>query len=52
MFARDAARKMIKTLKPGDRVAIFTSTGAVPLDFTNDPAKTEAALMSVKPANP
>src|ERR1017187_5642945 len=48
-FARDAARKMLKTLKPADRVGFFTSSGEVMLDFTAGRAKIEEALLKLRP---
>ena len=50
--ARDAAKKMIKTLKPTDRVGVFTSSGQVMLDFTADRAKIEEALMKLREGKP
>jgi VWFA-related protein len=43
---------MLKTLKPADRVAVFTSSGSVTLDFTADRAKIEEALMKLRPGKP
>ena len=51
-YARDAARKMLKTLKPADRVSVFTSSGQVMLDFTADRAKIEEALLKLRPGKP
>jgi len=51
-YARDAARKILPTLKPGDRVAVLTSTGNVKLDFTSDRAKIEQALMGLREGRP
>ncbi len=51
-YARDAARKMVKTLKPADRVGVFTSSGEVTLDFTADRARIEAALLKLRPGKP
>jgi VWFA-related protein len=50
--ARDAARKMIKTLKPADRVGVFTSSGQVTMDFTADRAKIEESLMKLREGRP
>jgi hypothetical protein len=47
-YVRDSARKLLKTLKPADRVAVFTSTGFVTLDFTDDRSKVEEALMKLR----
>jgi len=51
-FARDAAKKMLATLKPADRVAVITSTARVLLDFTDDRAKVVDALMRLRPGDP
>jgi VWFA-related protein len=48
MFVRDAARKVIQTLKPSDRIGLFTSTGFVSVDFTDDRAKIEEALSKLR----
>jgi VWFA-related protein len=50
--SRDAAKKMIKTLKPTDRVGVFTSSGQVMLDFTSDRAKIDEALMKLREGKP
>ncbi|HUB80725.1 MAG TPA: VWA domain-containing protein [Bryobacteraceae bacterium] len=50
-FVRDSARKMLQTLKPADRVAVFTTTGFVTLDFTEDRSKVEAALLKLRPGD-
>jgi VWFA-related protein len=50
--SRDAAKKMIKTLKPTDRVGVFTSSGQVTLDFTADRAKIDEALMKLREGKP
>jgi VWFA-related protein len=47
IWARDAARRYIATLKPSDRVAILTTTGETALDFTADRAKLEQALLKL-----
>jgi VWFA-related protein len=49
---RDAASKYLQTsLKPGDRVAIYTSSGRYNLDFTQDHDKLQEALshLSINP---
>jgi VWFA-related protein len=51
-FARDAAKKMLATLKPADRVAVITSSATVLLDFTEDRTKIEDALMRLRPGDP
>jgi VWFA-related protein len=58
VWARDAARRYIATLKPADRVAILTTTGRTALDFTSDRVALEQALLKLqtstfaKPARP
>jgi VWFA-related protein len=48
--ARDAAdRYLTRTLNPADRVAIFTSSGHVNLDFTDDRSKLHEALFNLRP---
>lgn len=47
--ARDAAQKNFKTLRPTDRVAIFTVSGQNNLDFTDDQAKMREALTRMIP---
>ena len=42
---------MLKTLKPADRVGVFTSSGSVMLDFTADRAGIEEALMKLRPTH-
>jgi VWFA-related protein len=51
-YVRDSARKMLKTLKAADRVAVITSSGRVALDFTDDRSQVEAALMKLRPGDP
>ena len=47
---RDAAgRYLDEKLQPGDRAAIFTSSGKYQLDFTDDRAKLHASLLNLKP---
>jgi VWFA-related protein len=41
---RDAVARQIGELQPGDRVAIFTSSCSVAVDFTNDRPKLQEAL--------
>jgi VWFA-related protein len=51
--ARQAAlRHMEQTLKPTDRVAIFTLSGHVSLEFTDDRALQKTALQRIMPATP
>lgn len=47
---RDAAVKYLAArMKPGDRVALLTSSGLNQVDFTDDPAKLHDALMKLQP---
>jgi len=46
---RDAATRHLATLQPADRAAIFTTSGMVVLDFTNDRARLNEALLRVQP---
>lgn len=46
---RQAAERHIATLRPTDRVAIFSTSGQTRLDFTDDRAKLHEALMSLQP---
>ncbi|HLY59895.1 MAG TPA: VWA domain-containing protein [Terriglobia bacterium] len=47
---RDAADHYLATqMKPGDRVAIFTSSGQNQVDFTDDRAKLHDALLTLQP---
>lgn len=46
---RDAATRHLGTLRPADRAAVFTTSGLVVLDFTNDRAKLNEALLRVRP---
>jgi VWFA-related protein len=52
VYSRDAALKFLDTLRPGDRVAIFTTSGSVMLDFTYDRAKLREALLKLRPSQP
>jgi len=47
--ARDAAKRHLTSLPPGDRAAIFTLSAKVMLDFTNDGAKLNDALQRIRP---
>lgn len=49
MPVRDAADRHLKTLEPTVRAAIFTTSGQVMLDFTDDHQKLHAALMRLFP---
>lgn len=46
--ARNAAAHHLSKLQPEDRAAIYTTSGQVTLDFTNDPDKLEQALKSLR----
>jgi VWFA-related protein len=49
VYTRDAAgRYLDANLKPGDRVAIFTASGADQLDFTDDRQKLHEALLKLR----
>ncbi|MGA7416143.1 MAG: hypothetical protein WBW33_37080 [Bryobacteraceae bacterium] len=48
MFVRKAAMTFLDTLKPGDRVAVFTTSGLVALDFTLDRVKLREALLRLQ----
>jgi VWFA-related protein len=50
VYSRDAALKFLDTLQPADRMAIFTTSGEVMLDFTFDRAKLKAALLKLRAA--
>jgi len=44
-----AERNIQKTLSPSERIAVFTTSGSVSLDFTNDLAKVHEALGRITP---
>lgn len=46
--ARDAAARHFSRLQPDDRAAIFTTSGQVTQDFTNDSAKLQQALKTLR----
>ncbi|MGC1647701.1 MAG: VWA domain-containing protein, partial [Candidatus Sulfotelmatobacter sp.] len=46
--ARDAAARHFSRLQPGDRAAIFTTSGQVTQGFTNDSAKLQQALKTLR----
>jgi VWFA-related protein len=46
---RMAAERHIATLRPTDRVAIFSTSGQTTLDFTDDRAKLHDALLRLQP---
>jgi VWFA-related protein len=47
--ARDAAARHLGALKAGERAAVFTTSGAVVVDFTDDREKLLASLGQLKP---
>jgi VWFA-related protein len=47
--ARDAAARHLGALKAGERAAVFTTSGAVVVDFTEDGEKLLASLRQLKP---
>jgi VWFA-related protein len=47
--ARDAADRHMRSLRPTDRAAIFTTSGRTTLDFTDDRAKLHQALFELQP---
>lgn len=47
--ARDAAARRLGALKAGERAAVFTTSGAVVVDFTEDGEKLLASLRLLKP---
>jgi VWFA-related protein len=47
---RDAAdHYLVANMQPGDRIALFTSTGQNQVDFTDDRAKLHDALLTLRP---
>ncbi len=46
---REAASRHFATLRPTDRAAIFTTSGLITLDFTDDHAKLNETLRRLKP---
>jgi VWFA-related protein len=51
-YVREAARKFLDTLRPADRVGIFTTSGLITVDFTYDRAKLREALLRIGPGAP
>jgi VWFA-related protein len=47
--ARDAADKHLSSLRPTDRVALFTTSGQNTVDFTDDRLKLHQALLNLQP---
>ena len=50
--AREAADLQLKSLEPGARVALFTTSGRTTLDFTDDSEKLRQTLLLVRPSPP
>jgi VWFA-related protein len=46
---KDAAQRHFNTLRPTDRAAIFTTSGLITLDFTDDRTKLQGMLVRVQP---
>jgi VWFA-related protein len=46
---RNAAMKHLDALAPGDRAAVFTTSGIVMLNFTDDRTQLQAALLRINP---
>ncbi|HEY4934268.1 MAG TPA: VWA domain-containing protein [Terriglobales bacterium] len=46
---RNAAMKHLDSLSPGDRAAVYTTSGIVMQDFTDDRAKLRATLLRINP---
>jgi VWFA-related protein len=46
---RDAAGRILATLEPTDRAAIFTTSGRTTIEFTNDRAKLHETLLKLRP---
>ena len=44
-----AAEKVLAAAQPADRIALFTGSGAVTVDFTTNREKLKAALAQIKP---
>ena len=48
--AREAASRLLATsMRPADRAAIYTTSGQVTLEFTNDQAKLQETLLRLRP---
>jgi hypothetical protein len=47
--ARDAAIRHFATLRPTDRAALFTTSGLITVDFTDDHSALTSALLKLKP---
>ncbi len=49
MYSQQAARKVLGSLREGDRFALFTTSGQVEQDFTADRTKLEQAVQRIRP---
>ena len=50
--AREAAwRRMSSSVRPTERIAVYTTTGMTALDFTDDRDKLHQALLAIRPQN-
>jgi VWFA-related protein len=47
--ARDAAQRHLTSLQGGDHAGIFTLSGTIALDFTDDQSKLREALLHIRP---
>ena len=52
VYSRNATLKLLDTLQPSDRAAVFTPSGEVEIDFTGDRAKLREGLLKIRPASP
>jgi VWFA-related protein len=52
VYSRDAALKFLDVLQPADRIAIFTTSNEVKLDFTSDRTRLREALLRIRPPFP
>jgi VWFA-related protein len=48
--AKAAALRHLSSLPPSDRIAIFSTSGSIILDFTNDHAKVRESISNLQPA--
>ncbi len=49
MLSKQAATKLLDAIQPGDRFAIFTTSGQVQEDFTGDKAKLSESIQRIMP---
>jgi VWFA-related protein len=49
VHVRDAAERHMKTLRPTDRAAVFTTSGQTVLDFTDDRTRLHDTLLHLQP---